>query len=154
MSGSGEEYRLWRHKDVLDTTGDKIGSVDDVYYDDATGRPQWLLVKTGLLGTKKVLVPAYDVGLQGDELTVPFTEEKVKGAPRFDPDEMLTEEHERTLYSHYDLDYVASVEAVRWDEKAVPSEEEVRHLLGRPSQCIRLNQTVMMEPVPQDDEEG
>jgi sporulation protein YlmC with PRC-barrel domain len=154
MNGSGEDYREWRRRDVLDTAGDKIGTVEDIYYDDATGKPQWLLVKTGLFGTKKTLVPAYDIGLQGDELTVPFTEERVKAAPKFDPDEMLTDEQERNFYSYYDLEYVASIEAVRWDPTSGLSEEEVRGRLGRPSQCLRLGQTIMMEPAAQDDEEA
>ncbi len=154
MNGSGEDYRAWIHRNVLDSGGKKIGTLDDIYYDDATGRPHWLLVKTGLLGTKRTLVPAYDLGIKDSGITVPFVEDTVKDAPRVHPDEMLTEDQEKRLYTYYGLDYIASIEAVRWDPAAGLSEEEVRNRLGRPSQCVRLDQTIMMQPAPQDDEEA
>ena len=154
MNGSGEDYRSWLHRDVLDSGGDKIGTLDDIYYDDATGKPQWLLVKTRLFGTKRTLVPASEVGVMEAGLAVPFTEHAVKEAPKVHPEESLTEEQERQLYSHYGLDYVASIEEVRLDPAAGISEEEMRSRLGRPSQCVRLDQAIMMEPAAQDGEEA
>jgi uncharacterized protein YrrD len=42
---------------MLDRDGDKIGKIDDIYEDKQTGQPEWALVNTGLLGTKKTFVP-------------------------------------------------------------------------------------------------
>ncbi|MBY8883219.1 PRC-barrel domain-containing protein, partial [Actinacidiphila acidipaludis] len=33
---------------ALDKDGTKIGTVDEVYLDDATGSPEWAAVRTGL----------------------------------------------------------------------------------------------------------
>ena len=33
-------YEGWIDHDVYDSDGDKIGSIDAIYYDDITGRPE------------------------------------------------------------------------------------------------------------------
>lgn len=48
---------------VRDLNGDKIGEVAQVLLDDATGRPKWLCVKTGLLHTRKTFVPPHKATL-------------------------------------------------------------------------------------------
>ena len=40
---------------LVDSNGEKIGTVDEVYSDDQGGQPEWALVHTGLLGTRKSL---------------------------------------------------------------------------------------------------
>ena len=80
-----EEYREladWADRDLLDPNGDKIGKVDELYYDETTGKPDWLLVRTGLFGTKKTFVPASEVRQQGEDLVVSFSKDRVKDAPR------------------------------------------------------------------------
>lgn len=54
---------LQRNGNVLSSDGDKIGSVGQVYADDADGQPAWVTVKTGLFGTSESLIP-----LQGARL--------------------------------------------------------------------------------------
>lgn len=153
MNGSSAELHEWKGRDVRDNGGDKIGTVEDLYYDEVTGKPQWLLVKTGLFGTKRTLVPANEVTVRDDDLFVPYTQERVKDAARVDKVEELTKEQERELYSYYNLDYAASAQPVRWGPGDEISEEEMRRRLGRPSECIRLDKAIFMEPVLQDEEE-
>ncbi|NED87350.1 PRC-barrel domain containing protein, partial [Streptomyces sp. SID11233] len=43
--------------DVYADDGEKIGGVDEVYLDDRTGRPEWVTVRTGLLGLREHFVP-------------------------------------------------------------------------------------------------
>jgi sporulation protein YlmC with PRC-barrel domain len=38
---------------VVDTGGDEIGKVGQVYLDDTSGQPEWVTVKTGLFGTRR-----------------------------------------------------------------------------------------------------
>jgi sporulation protein YlmC with PRC-barrel domain len=97
----------WTGHDLLDINGEKIGTVEDVRFGDATGGLKWLLVKTGLLGTKKVLVPAGEVRATEDALVVPFTKDKVKESPGVDEDEGFTPDEERSICSHYGLEYVS-----------------------------------------------
>ena len=47
----------WHGRDAVDSDGDKIGSIDEIYMDAKTGRPEWLAVKTGMFGSKVSFVP-------------------------------------------------------------------------------------------------
>ena len=86
---------------VTDNDGDKIGKVEDVYLDNASGQPEWVSVKTGLFGSNISLIPLAEATRSGDTLTVPFTKAKVKDAPNHDPGHELSESDEAELYSYY-----------------------------------------------------
>ncbi|MFC8130689.1 DUF2382 domain-containing protein [Streptomyces sp. NPDC057302] len=88
---------------AYDRTGEKIGSVEQVYLDDRTGRPEWVTVKTGLFGMKQSFVPLSGARRQEDELHVAATKEAVKEAPRVDADQHLEPGQEQDLYTHYGL---------------------------------------------------
>jgi uncharacterized protein (TIGR02271 family) len=91
---------------VRDRDGDKIGTVDDLYFDADTDRPEWMTVKTGLFGMKTTFVPVEGAQPEGDdELRVPYEKERVKDAPNIDPDHELTQREEQELYSFYGLSY-------------------------------------------------
>lgn len=102
-----DDETRWTGHDLYDEDGDKIGRVDDVRFGDMTGGLTWLVVKTGFLGTKKILVPANDVRRSDDHLVVPFDKDVVKDAPHVD-DETLLDDEQRKLCTYYGLDYVAS----------------------------------------------
>ncbi|NEB79491.1 PRC-barrel domain containing protein, partial [Streptomyces sp. SID14478] len=88
---------------AYDRTGEKIGSVERVYIDDATGRADWVTVKTGLFGMKESFVPLAGAGREDDTLKVNYTKEAVKDAPRVDADQHLEESEKQELYAHYGL---------------------------------------------------
>ncbi|WP_104139510.1 DUF2382 domain-containing protein [Arthrobacter sp. ZGTC131] len=92
---------LNRKGNVLSTEGDKIGSVGQVYADDADGQPTWVTVKTGLFGTSESFVPLEGARLEGDDVVVPYTKDQVKDAPRVDTDGHLDPSEEDRLYDHY-----------------------------------------------------
>jgi len=83
--------------------GDKIGKVGQVYLDDQTGQPEFITVNTGLLGTSESFVPVSDATFSGDRLEVPFTKDKVKGAPSVGDDGHLEEAEEDRLYEYYGI---------------------------------------------------
>jgi uncharacterized protein (TIGR02271 family) len=89
---------------VYDTTGDKIGKVEEIFYDEHTNKPEWIGIGTGFLSTKRVLVPVVGANAQGDGVTVPYSKDQVKGAPDVDGDE-VSEQTERELYTYYGIDY-------------------------------------------------
>jgi len=64
--------------DVYGTDGDKIGTVGQVYLDDASGDPEWVSVRTGLFGTKESFVPLRNATITGDRVEVPFGKDQVK----------------------------------------------------------------------------
>ncbi len=88
---------------VVSTDGGKIGGIGQIYLDDATGDPTWVTAKTGLFGTKESFVPLEGASVQGDDVVVGFDKDKVKDAPRVDPDGNLSPEEEDQLYAYYGL---------------------------------------------------
>jgi uncharacterized protein (TIGR02271 family) len=94
---------LNRNGDVLSTDGEKIGSIGQVYADDANGQPTWVTVKTGLFGTSETFVPLDAARVEGNDLVVPYTKDQVKDAPRIDTDGHLEPSEEDRLYEHYQL---------------------------------------------------
>ncbi|MEU6821449.1 PRC and DUF2382 domain-containing protein [Streptomyces atriruber] len=88
---------------AYDRTGEKIGSVEQVYLDDRNGRPEWVTVKTGLFGMKQSFVPLAGARRQDDQLHVATTKEAVKDAPRIDADQHIEPGEEHELYAHYGL---------------------------------------------------
>jgi uncharacterized protein (TIGR02271 family) len=93
--------------DAIDPQGEKIGSIDDVYLDDASGEPEWLAVNTGLFGMKTSFVPLEGASRQGEEVRVAHSKDKVKDAPKVDADGRLSPEEEEELYRHYGRSYDA-----------------------------------------------
>ncbi|MFF2542232.1 PRC and DUF2382 domain-containing protein [Kitasatospora sp. NPDC058063] len=90
------------HK-AVDRNGDKIGTVDEVYLDDATGRPEWAAVRTGIFG-RDAFVPLTTSEFAGDELRVPYDKSLVKESPDFGVGQHLSPAQELQLYRYYGLD--------------------------------------------------
>jgi uncharacterized protein (TIGR02271 family) len=88
---------------VVSTSGGKIGGLGQIYLDDSTGEPTWVTAKTGLFGTSESFVPLEGATVQGDDIVVGYDKDKVKDAPRVDPDGSLSPEEEDQLYSYYGL---------------------------------------------------
>lgn len=92
---------------VYDDHGNKIGDANHVYFDDTTGEPEWVSIRTGLFGTKESFVPIHDATVAGDHLEVPYAKDQVKDAPNVDVDAggHLSENEEHRLYEHYGIDW-------------------------------------------------
>ncbi|MFD7537604.1 DUF2382 domain-containing protein [Streptomyces sp. NPDC059819] len=88
---------------VHDPSGDKIGKVEQVWLDDATGRPEWVTVKTGLFGMKETFVPLAGARADGETLTIAHTKSVVTEAPHVDADQHLDPTEENALYQHYGM---------------------------------------------------
>jgi uncharacterized protein (TIGR02271 family) len=92
---------------VYDSTGDKVGSVGQVYLDDRTGEPTWATVSTGFFGTAETFVPLEGARFDGDALHVLHEKDKIKDAPRVEVDQHLSETEEAELYRYYGLEWGA-----------------------------------------------
>jgi uncharacterized protein (TIGR02271 family) len=94
---------------MYSSDGDKIGKIGQVFLDDTTDRPEFLTVNTGLFGTNESFVPAGDAEVTGDGVRVPFTKDKVKGAPNVDVEAgHLDESQEDELYRYYGITYAGA----------------------------------------------
>ena len=107
MSQITEAYD-YRGRTLVDREGEKIGKIDELYYDEQGARPEWALVHTGLFGTKKTFVPIASASPIGEDLKVAVSKEQVKDAPRIDADQELSEHEERQLFEHYQLPYTTN----------------------------------------------
>ena len=95
----------WRGRNAVDSDGDKIGSIDEIYIDAETGRPEWLAVKTGMFGSKVSFVPIAQASESNGDVRLPYDKQQVKDAPNAEADGELSQDEEAALYSHYGLDY-------------------------------------------------
>ena len=89
--------------DVISSSGDKIGSIGQIYVDDQTGEPTFVAVKTGLFGMSQSFAPLQGARVEDGDLVVNYDKETVKDAPRIDDDGSLSPEEEDELYSYYGL---------------------------------------------------
>ena len=89
--------------DVRTTSGDKIGSIGQIYVDLSTGEPSWVTVRTGLFGMSESFVPLEGATDNGKDIMVNYDKDTVKDAPRIDADRDLSPEEEETLYAHYGM---------------------------------------------------
>jgi uncharacterized protein (TIGR02271 family) len=144
-----------RGETVYDDAGEKIGSVEEIFYDPATSRPEWVGIGTGLLGTKRVLVPVEGSRVTDDGLMVAYPKDHVKDGPDVDEDE-LTAEHEQQLIAHYGLSSPQRAGqqptgAADADQAMTRSEEEIE-VGSRPVETgsARLRKWVETEPVALD----
>ncbi|MFC9468186.1 DUF2382 domain-containing protein [Streptomyces coelicoflavus] len=104
---------------VYDGDGNKIGDAKHVFFDDMTGRPEWVSVKTGMFGGAESFVPIRDAAMVQDHLEVPYGKDQVKGAPSVDVDAggHLSETEEHRLYDYYGINWDSVLsEAERTDD--------------------------------------
>ena len=86
---------------VIDTDGEKVGGVGQVFLDEETGEPSWVTVRTGLFGLKESFVPLVDARLEDGQLHVAFKKDFIKDAPRQDPEAPMTVAEEDGLQAYY-----------------------------------------------------
>ncbi|WP_394251036.1 DUF2382 domain-containing protein [Arthrobacter pityocampae] len=89
---------------VVTDEGDRVGSIGEVYLNDATEAPAWVTVHTGLFGTKESFVPLEGATVQGDRLVVAYSRDLIRNAPSIERDGHLSPEDKGVLYAHYGLD--------------------------------------------------
>ena len=90
---------------VEGSDGAKLGKVSGVFLDTETDKPEWIVVKTGMFGSKEALLPLAAASVAGDTITVPYTKDQVKDAPHHDPDAELSQQDEAELFTYYKVPY-------------------------------------------------
>jgi uncharacterized protein (TIGR02271 family) len=154
MTEVTEAYE-WRGREVVDSAGEKIGSLEEVYLDTTSGRPEWAAVKTGLFGMQLSFVPLRDSRPQGGKVVVPYSRDHVKDAPSVEPDGELSSQEEQRLYGHYGMAVFDEAEGrdvsgPTTDDAMTRSEEELRvGTRSRERGRARLRKYVVTEEVQQ-----
>jgi uncharacterized protein (TIGR02271 family) len=88
-------------KHAVDSAGDKIGTIEQVYLNDASGEPEWVTVKTGLFGAKESFAPLQGATDHGNDVQLAVTKAVVKGAPNVDNDGHTDEDEQKALWDYY-----------------------------------------------------
>ncbi len=88
-------------KTAVDSDGDKIGTIEQVYLNDASGQPEWVTVKTGMFGNKESFAPLAGATDRGEDVQLAVTKAIVKGAPNVDSDGHTSEDEQKALWDYY-----------------------------------------------------
>lgn len=104
MEHPDHEAERWIGQELVGVDRQPIGTIKDVYLDTATGRPEWLAVKTSRMGGVS-FVPLAEAERHGEGLRVPYAAARVGQAPAMEHDGALSQAQEARLYDHYGLVY-------------------------------------------------
>lgn len=101
---------------AYDSENEKLGSVKEVYVNDGTGQPDFIEVGHGLFGMNSSLVPLRGHRLEGEELRLAFSKDRIKDSPNLDADAHLNGDQLDTLYRHYGLENTENIESYEGGE--------------------------------------
>lgn len=110
MSFPAENIRLWAGKDVVDAKGDKIGSMESIYYDTGADEASFAAVQVGLVGKHLVFAPLHGAVVAPGYVKVQVDKKMVRDSPSIGVDGELTRDQEAAVYAHYGLPYDPSAE--------------------------------------------
>jgi uncharacterized protein (TIGR02271 family) len=113
----------WQGRTLTDRNGDKIGTIDSLYVDQQTEKPEWALVITGLFGSKASFVPLAGASARGDDVVADVEVHQVKDSPKMSPGDDLSEQEEAELFRHYGIEYTT--------EGSVTATDDARGAVGR-----------------------
>src|SRR5215510_2958417 len=103
----------WRGQEVVDLNGEKLGKLEEIYYDGETDEPTFAAVKTGLVSKSLTLVPLAKASVGRDYVRVDRAKSEFKKAPSYDTDAELSLNDEAATFAHYGLDYQPAGEGAR-----------------------------------------
>lgn len=146
-----DQLSALRGAPVYDADGDKIGAVEEIFYDEQTGEAEWIGIGTGFFGTKRVLVPTAGANTTKDGITVRYPKDLVKDSPDIDSDE-ISPETEQELNAYYGLQGGSGRAHVADEDMAVTRHEEELAVGKREAEAgsVRLRKWVETEPVEED----
>ncbi|HVB44112.1 MAG TPA: PRC-barrel domain-containing protein [Streptosporangiaceae bacterium] len=100
------DIREWRGRDVVDTDGHKIGTLESVYVDTGSDQPAFGTVTVGLPTRHRlVFVPLAGATVGPGYLKVTYSKHRVREAPSIGTDGELPAGDEEAIFKHYDLSY-------------------------------------------------
>lgn len=106
--GELDNIREWEGKEVLDPEQERIGRLEDVYFDSETDQPLFVTVHTGLFGQHLTFVPTANASLGQGYLEVARLKGEVQNAPSIEKGGELSIDDEARLFKYYGLDYSAA----------------------------------------------
>jgi uncharacterized membrane protein YqjE len=108
MSPHSRDAMDWEGRTLVDRSGEKIGTIEEIYLVEETGQPEWALVKLGRLGrSRATLVPLRSADAVDEGVRAAYEKSVVTDAPRIDGDGdgELSEQQVNAIYRHYGIAY-------------------------------------------------
>lgn len=145
-----------RGYEVRDPDGAKVGKVDEVFVNEDDD-PEYLGIKTGLIGGKLTLVPA-SVARAGEvrrTIEVSESKDRIKDAPTIGSKEEITTQLEDEIQTHFGLDSSgkppAQPEAEQSTEQDTGQDTEDQPSDTTEPQSLESNPEETAEPIADDD---
>ena len=89
---------------VVDSDGEKIGSVEQIFTSGDSGDPAFVTVRTGLFGMSESFAPLSGASIEESVIRVAFAKDTIKNGPRIDSNRgVITATQEQELYRYYGL---------------------------------------------------
>jgi PRC-barrel domain len=98
---TSQDAQQYIHRAAVDPEGNRIGKISKVYLDDQTGQPQWVLVETGLFGTRDSFAPIHGARLDEELVVLAVSKDQVKDAPNIDRDAHISDSEQDALRQYY-----------------------------------------------------
>jgi membrane protein len=98
----------WEGRPMLDRDGEKLGTIEEIYLVEETGRPEWAVVKLSGLGGHRTLVPLSGANPTGKGVRAAYEKTVVKDAPGIEGGGDPSEQQVARTYRHYGIDYETS----------------------------------------------
>jgi hypothetical protein len=98
-----EQIAEWRGQDVLDSSGQRIGKLDEVFFRSDANEAVFARVTSGLLGRHVTFIPLKDATVGRDHVRVAYSEEQIDRAGKVEADETLGTDEARRLAEVYGL---------------------------------------------------
>jgi hypothetical protein len=118
-----EDFSAWKGRDVLAPGGERLGTVEQIFLDEATDLPEWVLVRIEDEDAA-AFVPLAGATVEERSIRVEHDRERVVAAPRLDAGKTLTIAEVRRLYDHYGLAHSQEESPTVLPEGAVPDAGE------------------------------
>jgi hypothetical protein len=123
-----EQIEEWTGQDVVDCDGEKIGKLEDVYFEAESRDAVFGCVKSGMLGRRHLLVPLAGASLSRDHVRVAYPHDQVKDGPQAESGATLESATQQELARHYGLDLPATPAGSepRYESASARAEREER----------------------------
>jgi hypothetical protein len=97
-----EQVKSWGGKLLVDSTGQPIGTITQVYNDDATGLPEWATTR---LGEATFVIPLQGAVEAAGHIRVAVHRDDVAKSPAVVDKAHITPDEEARLYQYYGIPY-------------------------------------------------
>jgi membrane protein len=105
MTPEADTDHDWEGRPMLDRSGDELGTIEEIYLVEETGRPEWAVVRLVGLGRRRTLVPLAAAAPTGNGIRAAYEKRVVRDAPGIGGDAEPSMQQVADAYRHYGIAY-------------------------------------------------